>query len=184
MLSVYSMDPADWATLGESYPFYRDAIGIFFSSSQLGYIGGVLTFLQRCSRCILQPHPTGHRTLVRGVLPLYAEMQSVYSTAPVNWAIIIVGRIKRARHLKIFTLQNRLHLFYSFFFVFFSSFYIFVFVFCFYFYSFIFCFFLFVLFSFLFYFCFFFLFYFFCFFFNFFVFLFFLFCFFSFFSGE
>ena len=88
--SVYSTAPADWATrhlLGESCP------------------------LQRSSRCILQPQPTepqdtcwgslalcreavgvfyspsrlSHRTLVWGVLPS-AEKQSVYSTAPADWA--------------------------------------------------------------------------------------------------
>ena len=111
----------------------RDAVGVFYSPSRLGfsfgesYISaemqsvystaladwttrwGSLTPLQRCSRCILPPQPTG--LLVGGVLLLCrdavgvfyslsrlgyslgesyssAEMQSVYSTALVDWAIV------------------------------------------------------------------------------------------------
>ena len=112
-------------------PFCRDAIGVFYSPSQLGHSSGEsyhsaemwsvyctapdewatrwgsLTTLQRCNQCIVQPHPTG--PLVGGVLPLCrdvigvfysprrmghalgesyhsAEIQSVYCTAPSNWA--------------------------------------------------------------------------------------------------
>ena len=84
MQSVYSTAPADWAT---------------------GW--GSLTPLQRCSRCIQQPRLIG--PLAGGVLPPCrdavgvfnspgwlghspgesyppAEMQSVYSTAPADWA--------------------------------------------------------------------------------------------------
>ena len=89
MQSVYSTAPTNWAD---------------------SWVG--CTPLQRCSQCILQPQPTG---LILGwVVPpcrdavsvfyspnqlgwflggLYppAEMQSVYSTAPTNWADSWVG---------------------------------------------------------------------------------------------
>ena len=94
MQSVYSAASTDWA----------------IQDSRLGS----LTPLRICSRCILQPQPTGpSRTLVGGVLLLCryavgvfccpnrlgypglslgesyssADMQSVYSAAPVDWAI-------------------------------------------------------------------------------------------------
>ena len=151
--SVYSTASANWATrwghlipllrcswcilqpqptgplVGSVLPICWDAVGVFYSPSQLGHLLGAsypfaemqfvystasanwatrwgsLTPLQRCSQYILQPQLT--RPLVGGVLPLcwdavgvfyspsqlghslgesypFAEMQSVYSTAPAN----------------------------------------------------------------------------------------------------
>ena len=116
--------------VGEVSPLYRDAVGVFYSFSRLAHslarshlsteMQSVystaspywptrwrgLTSLPRCSRCILQLHPTG--PLVGEVSPLYrdavgvfysftrldhslarshhsTEMQSVYSTASPDW---------------------------------------------------------------------------------------------------
>ena len=128
--------------------FWRDAVGAFYSLSQLGHsLGesytsaemhsvnstasvdwatrwGSLTRRQRCSRCILQPQPTG--TLTGGVLLIckgavgviyslsrlghslgksysLAEMQLVYSTALVDWAT----RWGSLTHLKRGSCYNR-----------------------------------------------------------------------------
>ena len=89
MQSVYSAAPTDWALVGSG-----------------------LTPLQRCSRCILQPQPTGPSLevvllLCRDAVGVFcspnrlgprwkwsysfAEMQSVYSTAPTDWALVGSG---------------------------------------------------------------------------------------------
>ena len=83
--------------LGESY---RDAISVFDSPSRVGLVGeqGVLPQCQ----CILQSQSTGPQNTrwgARGLISLQrcsqcilqspvdsAEMQSVYSTVPVDWA--------------------------------------------------------------------------------------------------
>ena len=51
---------------------------------------GILTPLQRCSRCILQTQPTGPVISEHSSWESYpsAEMQSVYSTTPADWASI------------------------------------------------------------------------------------------------
>ena len=64
MQSVYSTEPAEWTTDHSLW--------------------GGLTHLQRCSQCILQPSRMGHRTLVVGSSYSFAEIQSVYSTAPAD----------------------------------------------------------------------------------------------------
>ena len=50
-----------------------------------GHSLGGLIALQRCSRCILQPQPTGPQDTHQGVRYPSTETQSVYSTAPANW---------------------------------------------------------------------------------------------------
>ena len=62
-----------------SYPFTRDAVGVFCSHSRLGFHRRSFTPLERCSRCILKPKP------LLGSNPS-AEMQSIYFTASVDWA--------------------------------------------------------------------------------------------------
>ena len=47
---------------------------------------GSLTSQQRCSRCIIQPQPTGLLRHSLGETYPSAEMQSVYYTAPADWA--------------------------------------------------------------------------------------------------
>ena len=68
--------------------------------SYSGHPSRGLTPLQRCSRCILQPQLIGpillgviFRTPVEGSYPS-AEMQSVYSTAPVDRAKIVRCHIR------------------------------------------------------------------------------------------
>ena len=56
---------------------------------------GNFTPLQRCSQCILQLQPTG--PLVGGGPYPSAEMQSVYSTTPSNWATRWRGLISLER---------------------------------------------------------------------------------------
>ena len=92
MQSAYSTVSADWATrtlIERVLPFCRDAVGIFYSLSRLGHQDTYwesLTPLQRCSRHILQPQPTGPPGhLLRESYPS-AEMQSAYSTASADWA--------------------------------------------------------------------------------------------------
>ena len=85
MQSVYSTAPVDWALVEAVLPLFRDAVGVFYSPSRLGSRWGSLTPFQRCSRCILQPQPTGPS--LRQSYP-FSEMQSVYSTAPVDWALV------------------------------------------------------------------------------------------------
>ena len=100
---------ADWATHWRSLTLSRDAVGVFYSLSRLDHrtFEDGLTPLQRSSRCILHPQPTG--PLFGRVLPFCreavdvfldpsqlslwlwwsyssVEMQSVYSTAPADWA--------------------------------------------------------------------------------------------------
>ena len=93
--SVYSTAPADWTTdhslEGGVLLLCRDAVGVFYSPSWLDHrslVGGwSFTPLQRCSRCILQPQLTGPQ-ITRWRVEFYssAEMQSVYSTTPIEWA--------------------------------------------------------------------------------------------------
>ena len=93
MQSVYSTAPADWVIktlLGGVLLLCRDAVGVFCILSRLGHQDtswGSLTPLQRCSRCILQPQPTGSSRHFLGESYSSAEMQSVYSTAPADWVI-------------------------------------------------------------------------------------------------
>ena len=71
MQSVYSTAPGDWATGilvgagGGVLPLYRDAVGVFYSSRWLGH--------RNTRWCGGASYPS-------------AEMQSVYSTAPGDWA--------------------------------------------------------------------------------------------------
>ena len=68
-------------------PLGREAVSVFYSPSWQGKnCWGNLTSLQRCSLYILQPQLTGQKLL--GESYLFAEMQSVYSTAPADWAKI------------------------------------------------------------------------------------------------
>ena len=82
MQSVHSAVPAAWINLlGESYPSFKDAVGVCCSPNRLSQlVEGVLSLLQRISQCILQPQPTGP-TRWRESYPS-AEIQSVYSAAP------------------------------------------------------------------------------------------------------
>ena len=84
------------ARWGGGLAHYRDAVGIFHSSSQLGVHirgtrwGGGACPLQRCGRYILQLQPIGRsysRHSLSGSYPT-AEMLSVYSTArpAIDWA--------------------------------------------------------------------------------------------------
>ena len=57
-------------------PLCRDAIGILYSPSRLGYLLGNFTPLQRCRSCILQPQLIG--PLVDGVLPLCRDAVGVF----------------------------------------------------------------------------------------------------------
>ena len=65
---------------------YWDLTIRLFSVISKTLVGRDLTPLQRCSWCILQPQPTGQHSLWGGSYP-FAEVQSVYSTAPADWAI-------------------------------------------------------------------------------------------------
>ena len=83
--SVYSTAPADWASghsLGEVFLLCRDTVGVFNNLSRPGrraLIGRGLTLLQRCSRCILQPQPSGpQETRWEGVIPLCRSAVGVY----------------------------------------------------------------------------------------------------------
>ena len=82
MQSMYFTAQADWTHVGGVLPLCKDAVGVFYSPSRLDPRWGILTPLQRCSRCILQPKPTGP-TL--GESYPSAKMQSVYSTAQADW---------------------------------------------------------------------------------------------------
>ena len=100
MQSVYSTALANWTTrrlVGGALPLCRDAVSLFYSPCQLDHqetCGGSLTSLQRCSQSILQPQPIGPPEDLWGESYLSAEMQSVYSTAPANWATRrLVGRV-------------------------------------------------------------------------------------------
>ena len=102
-------------TLEEVLPLDRDADGVFYTPSRLGYPDtrwGSLTLLQGCSQCILQPEtngppgtcwesftlrqrckrcilqsqPTGLPGHSLGESYPSAEMQSVYSAARAEWA--------------------------------------------------------------------------------------------------
>ena len=67
---------------GSVLPLCKDAVGIFYSLSWLGYrtlIWECLTSLQRCSWCILQSSWLCHRTLIGGsVLPLCKDAVGVF----------------------------------------------------------------------------------------------------------
>ena len=93
---------------GGFLPLCRDAVDIFYNLSRLGHsIGdsypcaemqlvystapadwatqwGILTSLKRCSRCVLQPQPTGPHS--EGDSYHWGEMQLVYSVALADWA--------------------------------------------------------------------------------------------------
>ena len=80
MQTVYSTAPTDWANLrlfsvvypGHSLgvlPLCRDAVGVFYCSGRLG----------------LRLFSVISRTLIGGFIHS-AEMQTVYSTAPTDWA--------------------------------------------------------------------------------------------------
>ena len=100
MQSIYPTAPVDWATrilVGGVLLLYRDAVDLFYSPSRLGYQNprwGSLTPLQRCSRFILQPQSTGLPESSLGESYSSTEMQSIYPTAPVDWATrILVGGV-------------------------------------------------------------------------------------------
>ena len=108
MQSVYSTSPIDWAS--RLVDFYLSAeMQSVYSTSPMDWASRlwIFTSLQKCSRCILHPQWTG--PVVCGFLPLgrnavgvfyisnglgqsfedfylSAEMQSVYSTSPMDWA--------------------------------------------------------------------------------------------------
>ena len=91
-------------TRWRSLTLCRDALGVFYSPSRLGHrkiVGGGLFPLQRCTRCILQPQLTGpQENCWRGSFPS-AEMHSVYSTAPADWAIEMLCNTKQILFLDI-----------------------------------------------------------------------------------
>ena len=74
--------------MGRYYPTAEKTVGVFYSPSQLGHTHWGLTPLQSSSLCILQPKPTGPHSLRSDPS---AEQQSVYSTAPANWANSVGG---------------------------------------------------------------------------------------------
>ena len=116
---VYSIFPANWAILGTCWrsltllqryswcilqsqstgpsqalvdgvlPLWRDAVGVFYSPSQLRHFGHL-------SRVF---YPS-------------AEMQSVYSIVPIHWAVCITVSIKSLSFLKV--LFDTFHMFDSF----------------------------------------------------------------------
>ena len=64
-------------------------------------LGGGLISLPRCSWCILQPQLTGSQdTHLVGSYPS-AEMQSVYSTVPADWAEVL-GSIPHMNQINLF----------------------------------------------------------------------------------
>ena len=97
---MYSIPQPTGPFIREVLPLCRDAVGVFYSPSQLGHSleesnpsaemqsmysiaptdwaihWKSFTPLQRCSRCILQPQPTG--PFISGVLPLYRYAGSVF----------------------------------------------------------------------------------------------------------
>ena len=100
MHTVYYAALANWETrtfVGRVLPLYGDAVGVFCSSSSLGHLDtrwGSLATLKRCNRCILQPQPTRQPGHSLGESYHSAEMQSVYSIAPTEWAtMILVGTV-------------------------------------------------------------------------------------------
>ena len=93
MQLVYSTVSANWATghwLRGALPLCRDAVGIFYFPSRRGhrtFVGGSFSSLRRCSQYFLLIEPTGPQDIRWGwELDLFAEMQSVYSTARADWA--------------------------------------------------------------------------------------------------
>ena len=84
---VYFTALADWATrtlIWRVLLFWRDSVGVFYSSCRLGHHDtrwGSLTLLQRFSWCILQLLPTGPPGHSLGESWPSAEIQLVYFTA-------------------------------------------------------------------------------------------------------
>ena len=69
-------------------PFCRGAVGLFYSPSR-GFTGhslGEYHPLRRCSWCILPPQPTRPQDTRWGEFDSSTEKQTVYSTAPADWA--------------------------------------------------------------------------------------------------
>ena len=86
LIMCYHSEPEwTWGRLQRSgpsrFPKLRDcSLTIkLFSVISRSLVGGGLTSLQRCSRCSLQPPHSrlGHRTLMRGVLPLCRDAGGV-----------------------------------------------------------------------------------------------------------
>ena len=88
---VYSTAPADWVfrtLIGEFLPLCRDTVCVSYSSSRLGLQDThwrILIPLQRYSMCILQLQPTGSSGHSLENSYPSAEIQYLYSTAPVDW---------------------------------------------------------------------------------------------------
>ena len=97
MQSVYSVAPADWTTLlGGVLPLCWYAVGLFCCPSWLDHTPwGSLTPLLRCSRCLLLPQPIGPHSL--GESYPSAEMQSVFTVAPADWAALLGGVLPLCR---------------------------------------------------------------------------------------
>ena len=86
MESVYTSEPAYWATgllcvCGGVLSLYRDAVGVYYRPSLLGYktlvcvcVWGVLPLCRDAVGVFYRPSLLGHWT------------QTVYSTDPVDWA--------------------------------------------------------------------------------------------------
>ena len=73
-------------SLEEVLPLCRDAVDVFYIFSRLGHsLGGSLTPVLRCSRCILNPQPTGSLVGWRLTPQLSEEMQSMYFTSSADW---------------------------------------------------------------------------------------------------
>ena len=85
MQSVYSTTTTNSALTGEVLPLCRDSVGVFYSHNRLSPPWVSLTPQLRCSRCILQPQQT--RPSLGKSYPS-AKIQSVYSTAPMDWALL------------------------------------------------------------------------------------------------
>ena len=102
-LTVRLFSVISWTLVrrGESYlsaekQLVYSAVGVFCNPSWLVYTcRGKRTSLKRCSRCILQPQPTGLHSL--GESYLSEEMQSVYSAAPADWATLVGGVLTLCR---------------------------------------------------------------------------------------
>ena len=93
MQSVYFEALVDWATghlSEESYPsaamqsVYSAALTDWATGHTLG--GGVLSLCRNAVGVFWSPSRLGHRTLILGESYPSAEMQSVYSTVPAEWA--------------------------------------------------------------------------------------------------
>ena len=92
--TVYSTAPVDWShrtLVGEGSTLFEKCRQCILQPQltrpqDTCWGGGGLTPFQTCSQCILQPQLTGPQDTCLGGGCLFLEIQSVYSTAPADWA--------------------------------------------------------------------------------------------------